>query len=770
MLAEDFEQKTSVDVRLGLMFGTSSALATHAFSSLSRPSLFQGYDFRYKTFECKRPKCMSLVDIYRPWSCAKEDGSPLILQFLQRKPQIWAALLRPEYHTWHSHTKKFHKELSESVATVHALMHSGFFDRTAAEEAWHAVDLCCGKSLTSALLSLDSDAPKAITAVDWRDPSGLPHHEEALARDRAHAEANGRDGWLENNGIGVLERKSLLLRPKQASNGSKRPTGGHREDTAVEVRWKAMSDQAEKVPDYEKFLETCLGGSLDDAFGHDKRVFGPGLKDAICELPEVKEDSDSKDEDTTKKKTTEMFELNDSDNESSGLGSDDDDDEWDLEDAYNFDPEKLAELLQKGEVDEEELVESMQESMAEAMMLRMNVEDSTVEAERPDCTGTLDGRMTPPAKDAKDFDAATPPDPKVLAEKLEMKDRRRSSIAGRRNINDAVKTHTARTRKSIACIAAEKTAAGEDKAKIDLAAEKVTTRHRKSLCKAAETLDMAGMGDLGPEAVNEWLKKISKCLMVARGRHRMTVAAAVKETICGESDEEETKTAKAEGSEEAKGSQDGPESASASASATASAPKATAKPKIMSKLRACAKEFQPSEKQLSIKQKIAAAVAAAHKRNGPVEKPQKSEVKEEWITANEDMSLYGYDYSWQGQYGCDGSYGWNQMGEVKEEWTTANKDMSLYGYADYSWQGQHPGMAVMAAMAGTKWVATRWVATKWDTINWDTTRCSRCNTSRQSAWDVRAAPNGKETNGRARCGSAGMSERAIPVEPQTEFA
>lgn len=130
---------------------------------------------------------MSLVDLYRPWSCAcAQEGSPLILEFLQRKPQIWAALLRPEYHTWHSHTKKFHKELSESVATLRALFsHSGFVGA----EGWHAVDLCCGKSLTSALLSLDSEGPKAITAVDWRDPSGLPHHEEALARDRTQAEA-----------------------------------------------------------------------------------------------------------------------------------------------------------------------------------------------------------------------------------------------------------------------------------------------------------------------------------------------------------------------------------------------------------------------------------------------------------------------------------------------------------------------------------------------------------------------------------------------------
>ena len=40
MLVEDFEQQTRVDIRLGLVSGTPSASATHAFSSLSRPSTF----------------------------------------------------------------------------------------------------------------------------------------------------------------------------------------------------------------------------------------------------------------------------------------------------------------------------------------------------------------------------------------------------------------------------------------------------------------------------------------------------------------------------------------------------------------------------------------------------------------------------------------------------------------------------------------------------------------------------------------------------------
>jgi len=40
MLVEDFEQQTRVDIRLGLVSGTPFASATHAFSSLSRPSTF----------------------------------------------------------------------------------------------------------------------------------------------------------------------------------------------------------------------------------------------------------------------------------------------------------------------------------------------------------------------------------------------------------------------------------------------------------------------------------------------------------------------------------------------------------------------------------------------------------------------------------------------------------------------------------------------------------------------------------------------------------
>ncbi|CAJ1350845.1 unnamed protein product, partial [Effrenium voratum] len=123
-----------------------------------------------------RPKCLSLVDLYRPWSGAtpkEAQRSNLIGRFLRRQPAVWAALLRPEYHTWHSHAKKFHKELSESLATIEAFE----LPRDS-----HAVDLCCGKSLTSVLLSLSHK--HVLTAVDIREPCELPHLDDAAQRAR----------------------------------------------------------------------------------------------------------------------------------------------------------------------------------------------------------------------------------------------------------------------------------------------------------------------------------------------------------------------------------------------------------------------------------------------------------------------------------------------------------------------------------------------------------------------------------------------------------
>eukprot|EP00913_Durusdinium_trenchii_P000470 g430.t1 len=138
---------------------------------------------------------------------------------------------------------------------------------------------------------------------------------------------------------------------------------------------------------------------------------------------------------------------------------------------------------------------------------------------------------------------------------------------------------------------------------------------------------------------------LTKCMLEARSRHRQSVARVVKETICG--DEEDEKAEKAE-----KGVQDDATSSDA----------APSKPKINSTLRACAKEFKPSATQLSIEQKIKQAVQAAHKRAGQVKAPEPSEKKQEWVMAYEQNTWHpGYDCYGCGydQYGS--GYGWDQQ-------------------------------------------------------------------------------------------------------------
>lgn len=89
--------------------------------------------------------------------------------------------------------------------------------------------------------------------------------------------------------------------------------------------------------------------------------------------------------------------------------------------------------------------EGFQETLAEAMMMRLQVpaEDPDQEAARPDCSGELDGRMTPPAQPVN-FEASSPVEPKELAEKLGKV--RRSSIGSRRTLDLAMKSRAASVR------------------------------------------------------------------------------------------------------------------------------------------------------------------------------------------------------------------------------------------------------------------------------------------------------------------------------------
>ncbi|CAE8655103.1 unnamed protein product, partial [Polarella glacialis] len=98
-----------------------------------------GTEFSVTGLDLQWPKFLSLADRYasawtgQPGAESRQnseeqedhlqlgDRSTLVSQFMKRKPSVWAALLRPEYHTWHTKTKRFHKELSESLAAIDAL-------------------------------------------------------------------------------------------------------------------------------------------------------------------------------------------------------------------------------------------------------------------------------------------------------------------------------------------------------------------------------------------------------------------------------------------------------------------------------------------------------------------------------------------------------------------------------------------------------------------------------------------------------------------------
>lgn len=89
-------------------------------------------------------------------------------------------LLKPRYHQING-LRQIRKELSESCALLEVLEHrlAVFGDE------WHVVDLCCGKSITAALVSLRY--PQAVvSAIDKLPPRFLPHLNAPSDNDGVH--------------------------------------------------------------------------------------------------------------------------------------------------------------------------------------------------------------------------------------------------------------------------------------------------------------------------------------------------------------------------------------------------------------------------------------------------------------------------------------------------------------------------------------------------------------------------------------------------------
>jgi len=273
--------------------------------------------------------------------------------------------------------------------------------------------------------------------------------------------------------------------------------------------------------------------SSDSAFL--QQMLGETVPDDLA-LADLEEDFFAVDEDeVTGPKQFAMGDDSDDDFDAVAEGSDDDFDGEELEDAYNFDPDMVADLLKNRGCSMAELTEKFQESMAQALERRLKEKtEPPVVEDRPECTGDVDGLMTPPNETT-----ASPigsPDAKTVAEKLQQASQeamarrgRRSSAVKRDAISTAMDQAVSRHRKSLVSFAATIEETGDKtQDKISQAMSQAQRRHRLSLSKAAETLDAAGFGDHDQAEVADKLTMVQKAMEEARRRHRRSIAEAVE--------------------------------------------------------------------------------------------------------------------------------------------------------------------------------------------------------------------------------------------------
>lgn len=231
--------------------------------------------------------------------------------------------------------------------------------------------------------------------------------------------------------------------------------------------------------------------------------------------------------------------------------ADSDDEGVDEEDeAYNFDPEIVSELIKKGGYSIAELTEKFEAAMTEALERRLKGMASVEEFSsdnpygHPTCEGDLEGRMTPP--DFSDRTESFGMDAGMIASKLEEARQqavarahtRRSSVVNRDAISAAMAKAVTRHRRSLVAKAANlaptKTSENNVEA-IQRAMQGAHRRHRMSIAKAAETLEMVyGDANCNLDQVPDQLQLVQRAMEAARRRHRQSIAQAVTTVTCDE--------------------------------------------------------------------------------------------------------------------------------------------------------------------------------------------------------------------------------------------
>ena len=153
----------------------------------------------------ERLRARSKVDVLGDLVAKGEETNPLVRALFER-PTAVRGLRRSELHRA-TDCKHFKKELTEVMAVMEALRRvverPGGTERL--DASWHVVDLCCGRSLATALLSLLFGCP--VTAVDRLEAERLPHYAEA---------GLSRVGYLQQDLLAAafLPRLAAALEPR----------------------------------------------------------------------------------------------------------------------------------------------------------------------------------------------------------------------------------------------------------------------------------------------------------------------------------------------------------------------------------------------------------------------------------------------------------------------------------------------------------------------------------------------------------------------------
>jgi len=312
-----------------------------------------------------------------------------------------------------------------------------------------------------------------------------------------------------------------------------------------------------------EFLEYCLGGSaallemeMDFAANED------GLEESFFSIEQPSEDIA---EDNGRGGANPCQEFSMLLNPSSGEMSDSEDDVEgnDLEDMFDFDPTRLADLMNSG-ASMEELTDHLQESYARAFEHRLSMDNKTEAHEEADsCADDARpqlqmGELTPLMTPEHVSPLVTPKGaacPHAISEHAEQaleevatrrSERARRSLAMQHRPSAtqrggmAVKAMEAFGRRSLARVSG---ATAEDREQLEDAVvdamRRASRRHRRSVAKAAEVLEeVAEVSNVPLDAwsesqIDDKVEVVQKAMEEAHRQHRRSITAAVHDVVTG---------------------------------------------------------------------------------------------------------------------------------------------------------------------------------------------------------------------------------------------